>query len=135
MNTLIVRTVIKFLIPLFFIFSIYLLFRGHHEPGGGFIGGLIAAIPFTFHAMIYGARETKKAFHINTMLLMSVGLLFSASSGVFSLLNGQPFMSSLWADFYLPIFGKPGTPILFDVGVYILVMGIVLRITLNMSEE
>ncbi len=135
MNTLIVRTAIKILTPLFLIFSVYLLFRGHNEPGGGFIGGLIAAMPLTFHAMIYGARETKKMFKINTMVLIALGLLISASSGLVSIFEGQPFMSSLWADFYLPIFGKPGTPIMFDIGVYILVVGIVLRITLNLSEE
>ena len=48
-------------------------------------------------------------------------------------MGGEPFMTALWADFYLPIIGKPGTPVLFDVGVFILVIGVVLQITFTMS--
>lgn len=135
MNTIIVRTTLKIIVPLYMLFSVYLLFRGHNLPGGGFIGGLIAAIPIVFHVMVYGAEKTKEIFNLNIFLLIGVGLLTAAGSGLVSMFMGDVFLTSIWADFELPIFGKPGTPILFDIGVYLLVIGIVLRIAFAMSEE
>lgn len=135
MNTLIVRTTLKLIVPLFMLFSFYLLFRGHNMPGGGFIGGLIAGIPIVFHVMVFGVEKTKKIFRINTFYLVAAGLLLAASSGLISMFQHEPFMTALWGDVVLPIFGKPGTPIMFDIGVYILVVGIVLKIAFAMSEE
>ena len=135
MNTIIVRTTLKIIVPLFMLFSVYLLFRGHNLPGGGFIGGLIAAIPIVFHLMVLDAEKTKEIFKLNIFLLMGLGLLIAASSGLVSMFMGNVFLTSIWGDFELPLIGKPGTPILFDIGVYLLVMGIVLRISFAMSEE
>jgi multicomponent Na+:H+ antiporter subunit B len=135
MNTLIVRTTLKLIVPLFLVFSIYLLFRGHNQPGGGFIGGLIAAIPIVFHVMVFGVEKTKQIFKLNIFQLIGFGLLISASSGLISMFFGDAFMTSLWGDFEIPFLGKPGTPIMFDIGVYLLVVGIVLRIAFAMSEE
>jgi multicomponent Na+:H+ antiporter subunit B len=180
MNTLILGTAIRLLVPIFQLFSLYILFRGHNHPGGGFIGGLIGAIGYIFYAMVYGPKavvhlfflrlfvedkadtrsrtqhylrtikkntwQRKKALeqldegsirgiHLEPMHLIATGLLLAVSSGVFSLLLQQPYMAALWTDFYLPILGKPGTPILFDLGVYLMVMGVVLKITFIMSEE
>lgn len=135
MRTIILSTAIKLLMPLFIIFSLYLLFRGHNDPGGGFIGGLIGSIGFVFYAMAYGAETTIRKFKINTFKLISIGLFLSAISGVVSVFFGDVFLLARWEDYYLPIIGRPGTPILFDVGVYILVIGIVLKITFTMSES
>jgi multicomponent Na+:H+ antiporter subunit B len=134
MKTPIIQTVINLLMPLFFLFSLYLLFRGHNEPGGGFIGGLIGAIAFVFHAMVFDSRETIRIFNLNPVRLIAVGLSLAVISGLFALVGGDPFMTALWADFYLPVIGRPGTPILFDIGVFILVIGIVLKITFSMSS-
>jgi multicomponent Na+:H+ antiporter subunit B len=134
MKTPIIQTVITLLMPLFFLFSLYLLFRGHNEPGGGFIGGLIGAIAFVFHAMVFDSRETIRIFNLNPVRLIAVGLSVALISGLFALVGGEPFMTGLWADFYLPVIGRPGTPILFDIGVFILVIGIVLKITFSMSS-
>lgn len=133
MKTPILQTVINLLMPLFFIFSLYLLFRGHNEPGGGFIGGLIASIAFVFHAMVFDSRVTIRIFRLNPVRLIAIGLSIAILSAFIGLMGGEPFMTALWADFYLPIIGKPGTPVLFDVGVFILVIGVVLQITFTMS--
>lgn len=135
MKTIILTTTIRLLIPLFVGFSIYILFRGHNDPGGGFIGGLICSVVFVFHAMTHGPDVTRQAFQLNPIRLVAIGLFCSASSMIFSLFVGQPFLTALWADFYLPVIGRPGTPILFDVGVYLLVIGIVLKVTFTMAEE
>jgi multicomponent Na+:H+ antiporter subunit B len=133
MKTLIIQMVITLLMPLFFLFSLYLLFRGHNYPGGGFIGGLIASIAFVFHAMVYDSRVTIRVFRLNPIRLIAIGLAIALFSGFVALGFGEPFSTSIWADFYLPLIGKPGTPVLFDIGVYILVIGIVLKITFTMS--
>jgi multicomponent Na+:H+ antiporter subunit B len=134
MITPILKTAVRLLMPLFFLFSLYLLFRGHNEPGGGFIGGLIASIGFVFHAMAYDSNTTLRIFRLNPSLIITVGLLIALSSGLISMTMGYPFMKALWLDFYLPVIGRPGTPILFDLGVYIVVIGIVLKITFTMSR-
>lgn len=123
------------LLPLFLFFSFYMLFRGHNEPGGGFIGGLIGTVVLILHGMIHGPEATRKLLPFEPLQLIFWGLLITISSGLLSLLQGQSFMESLWADFYLPFFGKPGTPILFDIGIYLLVMGVVLKITYTMLDE
>jgi multicomponent Na+:H+ antiporter subunit B len=134
MKTPILQTAIKMLMPLFFIFSIYLLFRGHNEPGGGFIGGLIGSIAFVFHAMVFDSRVTLRVYRLNPVRLIAVGLFLAVFSGLLALSQGNPFMTAIWADFYLPVIGRPGTPILFDIGVYVLVIGAVLKITFSMSS-
>jgi len=135
MKTVILATAIKLLMPLFILFSLYLLFRGHNDPGGGFIGGLIGSIGFVFYTMTYGPKETKKKYRINAMAIIATGLLLAGISGMISIFFGDPFLTARWEDYYLPFIGRPGTPLLFDVGVYILVIGVVLKITLTMSES
>jgi multicomponent Na+:H+ antiporter subunit B len=134
MRTPILQTAINLLMPLFFLFSLYLLFRGHNEPGGGFIGGLIGSIGFVFHAMVFDSKVTLRVFRLNPVRLIATGLLLAVLSGIIALIPGDPFMTALWADFYLPFVGRPGTPIIFDIGVYILVIGVVLKITFSMSS-
>lgn len=112
-----------------------MLFRGHNEPGGGFIGGLIGTIVFILHGMIYGPDATRKLLPFDPLRLIFLGLLLIVISGLVSLALGHGFMVGVWADFYLPFFGKPGTPILFDVGIYLLVMGVVLQIAFTMLDE
>lgn len=180
MKTLILSVAIKLLIPVFIVFSLYTLFRGHNHPGGGFIGGLIGGIAFVFHTMTHGPQQTVDSFlkvnlygyprqpnqsrslylmrmmrvnvwrrrrqarhphrkekmvRIEPIYIIATGLLLAASSGVAGLVFGHPYMHAFWADFYIPVLGKPGTPILFDIGVYLLVIGVVLKITFVMSEE
>lgn len=182
MKTSILATAIRLLVPLFQVFSLYILFRGHNHPGGGFIGGLIGSIGFIFYAMVYGPKQAVHTFlnirlfiedktdtfndtrfdkqaqkvhseerveaseaatpnnpsrvlRLEPMYLIATGLFLAATSGLLGLFLQDAYMAALWADFYLPILGKPGTPILFDLGVYLLVLGVVVKITFIMSEE
>lgn len=135
MKTLILSTVIKILIPIFLGFATYMFFRGHNQPGGGFIAGLIASIPFMIYSMAYGVEKVTEIFRIKPMFMASIGLLLAAISGVFSMLIGDPFMASLWLPEKVSIIGKVGTPILFDLGVFFLVAGVVLKITFLLTKE
>lgn len=133
MKSLILKTAILILIPIFGLFSLYLLFRGHDYSGGGFIGALTISIIIVFHAMIFGSHPTIQRFRLNSMFLIATGLLLAAASGMASLLTKDPYLSAIW--FQLPVIGKMGTPIFFDIGVYTVVIGIVLKITFSLIEE
>jgi multicomponent Na+:H+ antiporter subunit B len=135
MTSLILSAATRYLLPLLLLFSIFLLLRGHNEPGGGFAGGLVAAAAFTLYAIAHNVAEAKKVLYLNPRTLIAVGLLVAVSSGLISLLAGYPFMTGLWSSQSLPVLGKVGTPLLFDIGVYLVVIGITLLIILSLAEE
>lgn len=135
MNSLILATATRLLLPLMLIFSIFLLIRGHNEPGGGFVGGLVAAAAFTLYAAVYGVTQAQEALRIDPKRLIGIGLLVAIVSALLSLATGAPLMTGLWYKDPLPVIGKIGTPVLFDVGVYIVVLGIAVTIMFGLLEN
>jgi multicomponent Na+:H+ antiporter subunit B len=136
MNSLILSTATRYLLPLLLIFSVFLLLRGHNDPGGGFVGGLVAAAALALYGLAFGAAETRRLLNINPRHLIGIGLLLAVSSGLVAVVfMGEPFMTGVWGETELPALGKPGTPLLFDLGVYLVVVGMVLTILLALSEE
>ena len=137
MGSLILRTATRFLMTLLILFSIFLLLRGHNEPGGGFVGGLVAAGAFVLYAIAYDVSAARYALRINPIIFIGVGLLVAVSSGIFSLLAGDPYMTGQWGHWKVPLFGSldVGTPVIFDVGVYLVVLGVTLTIILALAEE
>lgn len=133
--SIILSTAVKYLIPLLLMFSFFLLLRGHNEPGGGFVGGLIAASAFALFVIANGIDEAKKFLNIDPILLIATGLLISLGSGLISILWGEIFLKGLWLDNEFPVIGKIGTPLLFDLGVYFLVLGIVTKIIFSLAEQ
>ncbi|GIW00757.1 Na+/H+ antiporter subunit B [Roseiflexus sp.] len=134
MHSLILATATRLLLPLMLIFSIFLLIRGHNEPGGGFVGGLVAGAGFTLYAAVYGVAQAQNTLRIDPKRLIGAGLLVAALSALFSLFLGLPFMTGLWYKEALPVIGKVGTPLLFDVGVYLVVIGITVTIMFTLFE-
>ncbi len=135
MKTLILSTILKALAPLFIGFALYMFFRGHDKPGGGFIAGLIASIPFMIHSMVFGYESTSKTFRIKPQVFAALGLLVALFSGLFSVILGKTYLSAIWIEEKLPMIGKMGTPIFFDLGVFLVVFGVVLKITFLLTEE
>ncbi len=137
MISLILRTATRFLMILMLLFSLFLLMRGHNAPGGGFVGGLVAAAAFALYTIAYDPAATRRALRVDPRAFIGVGLLVAAMSGQFSLPAGQPFMTGLWATMTFSGQGRVdvGTPMLFDVGVYLVVLGVTLTILLAVSEE
>ena len=136
MNTLIFRTVAPFLTALMLLFSIFVLLRGHNEPGGGFIGGLIAASAFAMYGIAFGVQAVRRALWFHPMSIAGAGLLLSTLSGMISVVFGVPFMTGLWI--YPEIFGVEvplATVISFDVGVYLVVVGSITSIALALEER
>lgn len=137
MISIILRTATTFLITLLLLFSVFLLLRGHNEPGGGFVGGLVAASAYALHTLAYNVASTRNVLRFEPRSFIGVGLAIVAISGLLPLLFGQPFLTGLWADVELPGGGvlDLGTPLLFDIGVYLAVVGVVLTIILSLAEE
>lgn len=134
-DSIILSTAVKYLIPLLLVFSFFLLLRGHNEPGGGFVGGLIAAAAYALYTIANGVENAKQFLRIEPLFLIALGLLIALVSGLISLFAGEIFMTGLWMKNEIPVIGKIGTPILFDVGVYFLVLGIVTKIIFPLAEE
>jgi multicomponent Na+:H+ antiporter subunit B len=129
MNTLIFRTMAPIIAWLMVLFSLFILLRGHNEPGGGFIGGLIAASAIAIYAMAFGVGEARRRLRINPIVIAGAGVILAAASGLISAFAGAPFLTGLW----LPnnIFGVPG---LFDVGVYLTVAGTMSAVALALED-
>lgn len=128
MNSIILVTATRVLRPVLFLFSLFVLFRGHHEPGGGFAGGLLAAAAFSLGAMRRDVRETRRQWMIQPHALIGAGLLLATGSGIAAMVIGRPFMTGLWLGWFSNV-------LLFDVGVYLTVMGVVLMTVTTLAEE
>lgn len=134
-SSLILLTAIRYLIPVLLVFSLFLLTRGHNEPGGGFVGGLVAGAAFALYAITYTSHQARRLLRVPPRTLISVGLLIAFGSGVISLFLQMPFMTGIWLSIELPILGTLGTPSIFDIGVFIAVLGVVLQIIFELMEE
>lgn len=137
MTSLILSTASRLLLPVVLLFSIFILLRGHNQPGGGFVGGLIAAAAFALHAIAYGVKKTRSLLGLDPRSLIGLGLFVALVSGMVSLVLGQPFFTGQWIKLSFGSLGELdlGTPLVFDIGVYLTVIGVTLTIILSLAEE
>lgn len=136
MNTVIFRTVTPFLTAIMLVFSVFVLLRGHNEPGGGFIGGLIAACAFAIYGIAHGVASVRRAIRFHPMGIAGFGLLLACIAGLISIFARVPFMTGLWI--YPELFGVEvplSTVMIFDTGVYLVVVGAITSIALVLEEE
>lgn len=137
MKSYIIQLAASRLLPVTLILSLLVFYRGHNEPGGGFIGGLMASAGFIFYAMAFDTQKARKKININPLTLMVSGLVAAVISTIPALFAGNPFFTGEWVSINLAFAGtlKLGTPLLFDLGVYLTVWGIMLMIIFNVMEE
>ena len=128
MNSLILQTATRVLMPLLLLFALFMLGRGHNEPGGGFVAGLIVAAAYALQAFAFGVPAARRALLVDPERLLGVGLLVAVAAGVSAWALGLPFMTSLW-------WGGLGSPLLFDIGVALVVVGVVLTMTFTLAEQ
>ena len=133
LNTMILRETTRRLVPLILVFSVFLLLRGHEHPGGGFVGGLVASIAFSLYAFVFGPRAARGIMRADPRVVGAAGLAVAIASGfVGSMRDGAPFLTGQWG----ALAGlKIGTPVIFDVGVYLVVVGVVLTFVLGLKER
>ncbi|AGH94387.1 MnhB domain-containing protein [Pseudobdellovibrio exovorus] len=113
----------KILTPVLLVGSVIIFWRGHQLPGGGFIGGLVAGATFATHAFCYGVDSTLRLIRLHPLSFVFIGLFLALISGVISLLVGAQVFQGQWVT--VPVIGMLGTPQIFDLGVYLLVAGLV----------
>lgn len=135
MKSLILRTAANYLLPLLLLFAVFILLRGHYLPGGGFVGGLVAAIAFVLHAFANGTQSTQKFLTYNPGYLLPVGLSVALISAIFPLFFGHPFFTGMWFPEPVPVIGMVGTPLFFDIGVFLVVIGVTLTIIFTIAES
>jgi len=136
MQSYILKAATRLLVGLILVFSVYLLFRGHNAPGGGFSAALVAGTAFALFAIAAGPGPVRQALRIEPRVLIAWGLLLAVGSGLIAVLTGRPYLTGLWwtpavLDGALAV----GTPLFFDIGVFLVVLGTILTLLLHLEEH
>ncbi|WP_397474499.1 MnhB domain-containing protein [Pusillimonas sp.] len=133
MNSLIFSTTARLLFWAMMAASLVILWRGHNEPGGGFVGGLVAAMAISLIALSQGVQRAREVLRISPVVLAGAGVAFAILSGVPGMVAGDGFLTHKWLIFDNGF--KLGTTLLFDIGVYCTVMGGMLCMVLRLYEN
>lgn len=132
MKSLILATAARLLIGLFLTFSLFMLLRGHNSPGGGFIGGLIAAMGFVLLVFATSVAEARAALRFDPRDIGAAGLALAVLSGLASAFTGKDPFTGIWPD----LGGLPISSVLFfDVGVYLAVFGAILTLVFALEDS
>ncbi len=138
MNSIILRAGTRYLSGLLLLFSLYMLLRGHNEPGGGFIGGLIGSTGFVLYAIACGTADARKALRVQPNNIAMAGLGIALLAGIFAALFGDALFTGQWLfiggdkdEKGLPL----STVLVFDIGVYMVVFGSIIALVFAMEEE
>jgi len=135
MPELYLRFLNRILTPVLLLLSLYLLFRGHNLPGGGFIAGLMAAAAFQLQILSRGHDRVRRTIvpYLNSGI--GLGLAIAICSGIVGLLDGF-FFKGVWFSLNLPLLGylKIGTPVIFDLGVFLVVVSLATSYLLGLSR-
>ena len=131
MNSIILKAATRLLSGIVLVFAVYLLWRGHHAPGGGFIAALVAATGFALVALAEGPNTVRRGLYVAPQHLIGVGIGLAMCSGLLAVLQDKPFLSGIW---WPPRNALIGTPLLFDLGVFLVVLGAILTILLALED-
>ena len=135
-DSLILRTAALIVLPLQLVFSVFLLLRGHDEPGGGFIGGLVASGALALYLYAFGAQSLKQLIRVYPKDLLAMGLLLGLLATVPSIFLGEAFFTAQWLNITLgDNLIKLSTVLVFDVGVYLTVVGTLVTIFIALAES
>ncbi len=138
MNSLLLHIAARFLSWPLLIVSIWILYRGHNLPGGGFIGGLLAAAGFLLYDLSGHGRPARGFFSLSPFFFLPLGLGLAVLSALPGMLGGGAFMQGVWLPgFELPLLGSVhlGTPLIFDIGVWFAVIGFILLLNGTLAGE
>lgn len=136
-NDIILHAVIKVAVVIILTFSINLFFSGHHNPGGGFIGGLGFSAALTLLFLAFDIETVRQNIPVDFKVLTAIGVLIAVFTGVGGIIFGAPFLTQAFNYFDLPVFGKTelATAVLFDVGVALAVIGTSMSIILSIGDD
>ncbi|MEG8248247.1 monovalent cation/H+ antiporter subunit A [Pseudomonas paracarnis] len=116
---------VRLLLPIALVVSFYLFMRGHNQPGGGFVAGLVMSVAFILQYMVAGTQWVEAQMSLRPMRWMGFGLLSATLTGLGALFAGYPFLTTHTWHFSLPLLGDIhiASALFFDVGVYAMVVG------------
>ncbi|QGU05585.1 Na+/H+ antiporter subunit A [Corynebacterium comes] len=142
-RSLMVDVATRILFPSMMALSLYFFFAGHNAPGGGFAGGLVAALAFTLRYIAGGRAELEEALPVDAGRILGTGLGLSAIAAIWPMFLGHPPLTSAYDSVDLPLIGNMSLPsaLLFDAGVYLIVLGLMMHILsalggqLDLEEE
>jgi multicomponent Na+:H+ antiporter subunit B len=131
------QTASKILVFIIMTFSIYILFAGHHNPGGGFIGGLITASALVLLYIAFDLQSVRDIIPVDFKQLAASGVIVAVLTGTVSFLFDVPFLTQSFAYVNLPLLGKTelASAVIFDLGVYMTVIGTTMTIITSISED
>ena len=140
MHSLILSAATRLLAPLILAYSLFVLLRGHNDPGGGFIGGLVAAVALALYAKAFGTAAVRRAMRVEPSMLALFGLACAVIAGIWGWLERGTFLTSFWPLLTVDAEGhKEGIPVgsttLFDTGVYLVVVGAVVGLFLALEDD
>lgn len=135
MNSIILRTMARLLASLLLLASLYLLWRGHNAPGGGFSGGIMAAAAFVLVSVSYEPMAGWRATRLSPLVLIPLGLAVALGSGLVAVFDGGTLLEGRWVTLEVGEGLKVGTPLLFDIGVYLVVIGVALAVIVPLMGE
>ncbi|MEL6913536.1 MAG: Na+/H+ antiporter subunit B [Pseudomonadota bacterium] len=138
MKSIILRAGTRYLAGLLLLFSVYMLLRGHNEPGGGFIGGLIGSTGFVLYAIACGTKDARSALRLSPQNIAMAGLGIALLAGLMAALFGDALFTGQWlfigdreSGDYIPL----SSVLVFDIGVYLVVFGSIIALVFAMEEE
>ncbi|RWR06518.1 Na(+)/H(+) antiporter subunit B [Siminovitchia fortis] len=136
-NDVILETVTKIVVFIILTVAVYLFFSGHNSPGGGFIGGLVLASAFVLLLLASDIETVQKGIPFDFKRVAALGVFISVTTGLGALLFGAPFLTQSHFTFHLPYFGETefATITIFEAGVALTVVGVVVSIILSISED
>ncbi len=138
MESVLLRGAAVLVVPVQLVLSVFLLLRGHNEPGGGFIGGLVAAGAILLWGISRDFDAARRLLVLRPETWLGLGVLVAVGSGFAGPMVGLPVLTGLWAGQIpsVPLLGgvKLGTPLYFDIGVYLVVVGVVTRMAFSLEE-
>ncbi|MUG22388.1 Na(+)/H(+) antiporter subunit B [Paenibacillus macerans] len=136
-NNVILKSVTRVAVVIIFTFSIYLFLNGHHQPGGGFIGGLSTAAAIVLLYLSFGIEKVRENIRIDFKKLAAIGVLIAVGTGMAGAVFGKPFLFQIFGHVDLPIFGDTelASAMIFDTGVALAVIGTAVVIILGISED
>ena len=128
---------VRLLLPLAVLVSVYFFMRGHNAPGGGFVAGLVMSVALLLQFIVSGAEWVEEHLRIYPGRWIAVGLLLALATGSGSVLLGYPFMTTHTAHFALPLLGELHVPsaLFFDIGVFALVLGATMLILTALAHQ
>ena len=136
-NNLILQFTAKIVFFIILFFAVHIFFAGHYTPGGGFVGGLLTASAIVLLLIAFDLKTVKTLIPFNFMYVVAVGLMLALLTAAFPMLLEKPFFTHHFNYFYIPLIGETSlhTAALFDLGVFLVVVGVTMTIIQTIGED